>query len=329
MRPIALAALAALILAPAIALAQAASISPAPFAGGTSGSGSACLTTNCVLVTPTVNSVTDGTSLTLTDTTNSVSSVFKFATAFNGTTSELVLQSNLAFKNVVSFQNLSVQGDSAFTCRDNTGEEHCGVGWGNASNGSPFQGAVFIESSNLGDISSAPPPIRLIQTGVLPGLSYGSNTRVEIDGSGNINLSLQSTSTSVHVLSAALFTGTMLGIMENTNSASDEAWQAKNDAGNTAAVGIFGSTRSNFGVLTTGNGYLYTKTAAFNVVDDNASGVINFGTGSSGGTLRGHIDSNGITLDSGTYNSGASVGVTCSGAPSGSFASTKGIVTHC
>jgi len=48
-----------------------------------------------------------------------------------------------------------------------------------------------------------------------------------------------------------------------------------------------------------------------------------------GGTEIERISSSGIILESGAYFSGATAGVTCSGSPTASFASTNGIVTHC
>jgi hypothetical protein len=48
-----------------------------------------------------------------------------------------------------------------------------------------------------------------------------------------------------------------------------------------------------------------------------------------GGTEIERITSSGIILEGGAYFSGATSGVTCSGSPTGSFASTNGIVTHC
>jgi hypothetical protein len=41
------------------------------------------------------------------------------------------------------------------------------------------------------------------------------------------------------------------------------------------------------------------------------------------------VTASGIVLESGAYFSGATSGVTCSGAPTSSFAATNGIVTHC
>lgn len=47
------------------------------------------------------------------------------------------------------------------------------------------------------------------------------------------------------------------------------------------------------------------------------------------GTAYAFISSGGMSLSSGVYSIGAGTGVSCSGSPTGSFASVGGIVTHC
>ena len=74
------------------------------------------------------------------------------------------------------------------------------------------------------------------------------------------------------------------------------------------------NTGSNFGILIRNNG-----SAAFDIP---------FAYQLAGGSVPFSVDTNGKVTAAG-YNQGASAGVTCSGTPTASFASSLGIVTHC
>jgi hypothetical protein len=80
---------------------------------------------------------------------------------------------------------------------------------------------------------------------------------------------------------------------ENTNANSEVSFGTKNDGAILTVLGSYGSTKSSYGITGANDSFLYTNGTELNIVSDNSSGTIKFGTGASGSTERMRITSTG------------------------------------
>jgi hypothetical protein len=107
---------------------------------------------------------------------------------------------------------------------------------------------------------------------------------------------------------------------ENTNANSEVSIGTKNNSAIITALGSYGSTKATYGISGSNDSFLYTNATELNIVSDNASGTIKFGTGASGSTERMRIASDG-KVGIGTNNPTNNLQVQGTGA---TFAITNG-----
>jgi hypothetical protein len=140
-------------------------------------------------ITGSANLQFTGTVLTIADPGNSGSTTFSFSA------SELMLTASNANHNVLALKNTNgTNSFSAMTFRDGSDVEHGAVGYGNSTSGYPFTSATYLEISQFNPVtgvvlSVAPPPFRVVQTGLLNSVT-GSFNRVELTNAGLFHVNL-------------------------------------------------------------------------------------------------------------------------------------------
>lgn len=116
------------------------------------------------------------------------------------------------------------------------------------------------------------------------GLTVSGSTALK---STNINGTFTATVSATPVVFTGSVSAAALGFdMKNLALDGSAELRAWNDSSIIGSVGSFGSTHSTYGIMTANNPFIYGNGAQMNILADNASGHIRFGTGSSGGTLR-------------------------------------------
>ncbi len=121
-----------------------------------------------------------------------LTSKFTLKSAPTFATGELLIQNNVTGLNVVTLQNIGSNSYSALTFRDGVTPFHemGAIGFGNHNSSDPFQGCIFIGTSNFDGATSPgnPPDFIVVQSGTVGGQSADNYTRFRCEGStGNIN----------------------------------------------------------------------------------------------------------------------------------------------
>src|SRR5210317_173910 len=115
-----------------------------------------------------------------------------------------------------------------------------------------------------------------------------TSTAITIDASENVGIGTASPTDNLHVLKSGDST---LRVESSGTTTQSSVW-TENDAGRINGVFVYGSLRSSYGAINSGEGAFYSN-GPVNIMSDNPSGNIKFSTGGSGGSERMRIDSSG------------------------------------
>jgi len=118
-----------------------------------------------------------------------------------------------------------------------------------------------------------------------------TSTAITIDASENVGIGTASPTDNLHVLKSGDST---LRVESSGTTTQSSVW-TENDAGRINGVFVYGSLRSSYGAINSGEGAFYSN-GPVNIMSDNPSGNIKFSTGGSGGSERMRIDSSGNLL---------------------------------
>ena len=237
--------------------------------------------------------------------------LYSYTTGRNSTILAYALNSAAASTNALP---AALNGLGRVTSTGNQVFGAYGLGVNDAPNGVGLGGvaigAEFTERNNCGSPDTALPPNTAIGTTtcvgngvqITSGGTYGGSVGLEFGNEGGSSVSFNTEIYMQQFLTYGLFidsvsTGTQTDIVAKNNGA-----------------GI------NLHMQTTG------ALVAANTVADYQRAESSYGYYLK---QNGNVYYDGVVTGNGGFKSGANVGVTCSGAPTGSFAVTNGIVTHC
>jgi len=120
------------------------------------------------------------------------------------------------------------------------------------------------------------------------GSTAGASTeRMRIDNSGNVGINC-TPSSRLHVQDST----TVQGLCKNTASSGQASWTVTNDSSKSGVLGIYASTQTAFGAISSGDVFVYSSANNLVLSTDTSGAVIKFATGT-GNAERMRIDSSG------------------------------------
>ena len=127
-------------------------------------------------------------------------------------------------------------------------------------------------------------------------LTLGTNntSRLHITNNGLVGVGTTSPSSDSLIHVEGSLSGKLRTRIKGTTTTSIPEFVGFNNSNLQAALGIMGSASTDYGIILKNQGYLYTDSENLNIVVDNATGKIRFGTGTSGGIERVVINSEGL-----------------------------------
>ena len=139
----------------------------------------------------------------------------------------------------------------------------------------------------MGEKSGNGGRLHMFDSGVEKIAFYTDGTANHISA-GNVGIGTQSPTDKVQLLDS----GSLALRVESTGTTNQASVWTENNAGTINGMFVYGSGFSGYGAINGGEGAFYSNSNV-NIMSDSSSGVIKFSTGSSGGSERMRIDSNG------------------------------------